>query len=230
MGHWTKLDTAHGQISAWRAEPTQIPLGAIVVIQEIFGVNTHIRSVADDFAKEGYLALAPAYFDVIEAGIELDYDAGGIAKGRELITALGLEKATDITAAAASFLAGQDTSNRTSSALQTRVGTVGYCWGGTVALLAALRLGLPSASYYGARNVPFLQETPLAPVIFHFGERDASIPPEMLALHREHLPQMPLHTYPAGHGFNCDVRADYDAASAALARQRTLAFFSENLA
>ena len=221
MGHWTKLDTAHGQISAWRAEPTQIPLGAIVVIQEIFGVNAHIRSVADGFASEGYLALAPAYFDVIEAGVELDYDAGGIAKGRELITQLGLEKATDITATAANFLS--------SPALQTRVGTVGYCWGGTVALLAALRLGLPSASYYGARNVPFLGETPRGPVIFHFGERDASIPPEMVALHREHLPQMPLHTYPADHGFNCDVRADYDAASAALARQRTLAFFSEHL-
>ena len=230
MGHWTKLDTAHGQISAWRAEPTQIPLGAIVVIQEIFGVNTHIRSVADDFAKEGYLALAPAYFDVIEAGIELDYDAGGIAKGRELITALGLEKATDITAAAASFLPGQDTSNRTSSALQTRVGTVGYCWGGTVALLAAMRLGLPSVSYYGARNLPFLDETPRAPVMFHFGEQDASIPPDMVQAHRDALPGMEVFTYPAGHGFNCDLRADYEPSSARLARERTLDFFTRNLA
>ena len=220
MGHWTKLDTAHGQVSAWRAEPSGTPLGSIVVIQEIFGVNAHIRSTAEDFATQGYVALAPAYFDVIETGVELDYDTDGIAKGRELITELGLEAAVDITAAAVRELAK----------IGGKVGTVGYCWGGTVALLAALRLGLPSASYYGARNVPFLQETPQAPVIFHFGERDASIPPEMLAKHREHLPQMPLHTYSAGHGFNCDVRADYDAASAALARQRTLAFFSENLA
>ena len=219
MGHWTKLDTAHGQVSAWRAEPSGTPLGSIVVIQEIFGVNAHIRSTAEDFATQGYVALAPAYFDVIETGVELDYDTDGIAKGRELITELGLEAAVDITAAAVRELAK----------IGGKVGTVGYCWGGTVALLAALRLGLPSASYYGARNVPFLQETPQAPVIFHFGERDASIPPEMVALHREHLPQMPLHTYPAGHGFNCNVRADYDAPSAALARQRTLAFFSEHL-
>ena len=190
-----------------------------MVIQEIFGVNAHIRSTAEDFATQGYVALAPAYFDVIETGVELDYDTDGIAKGRELITELGLEAAVDITAAAVRELAK----------IGGKVGTVGYCWGGTVALLAALRLGLPSASYYGARNVPFLQETPRAPVIFHFGERDTSIPPEMLALHREHLPQMPLHTYPAGHGFNCNVRADYDAPSAALARQRTLAFFSEHL-
>ena len=219
MGHWTKLDTAHGQVSAWRAEPSGTPLGSIVVIQEIFGVNAHIRSTAEDFATQGYVALAPAYFDVIETGVELDYDTDGIAKGRELITELGLEAAVDITAAAVRELAK----------IGGKVGTVGYCWGGTVALLAALRLGLPSASYYSARNVPFLQETPRAPVIFHFGERDASIPPEMVALHREHLPQMPLHTYPAGHGFNCNVRADYDAPSAALARQRTLAFFSEHL-
>ena len=218
MGHWTKLDTTHGQVSAWRAEPSGTPRGAVVVIQEIFGVNAHIRSTAEDFATQGYVALAPAYFDVIETGVELDYDTDGIAKGRELITQLGLEAAVDITAAAARELAKIG-----------KVGTVGYCWGGTAALLAALRLGLPSASYYGARNVPFLQETPRAPVIFHFGERDASIPPEMVALHREHLPQMPLHTYPAGHGFNCNVRADYDAPSAALARQRTLAFFSEHL-
>ena len=106
---------------------------------------------------------------------------------------------------------------------------MGYCWGGTVALLAALRLGLPSASYYGSRDVPFLEETPKAPLIFHFGEHDESIPPEMVQQHRDALPQMPVHTYPADHGFNCDVRASYDAASAKLARQRTLAFFAEHL-
>ena len=219
MGKWIELQTSMGSLATWRVEPADVPKGAVVVIQEIFGVNAHIRRVAEDFAAAGYVVLAPAYFDVIKPGVELDYDAEGIAKGRELITRLGLEAAVDITAAAAQELA------QTGS----KVGTVGYCWGGTVALLAALRLGLPSASYYGARNVPFLQETPRAPVIFHFGERDASIPPEMVALHREHLPQMPLHAYPAGHGFNCNVRADYDAPSAALARQRTLAFFSEHL-
>jgi carboxymethylenebutenolidase len=111
-----------------------------------------------------------------------------------------------------------------------KVGTVGYCWGGTVALLAALRLGLPSASYYGSRDVPFLGETPHAPLIFHFGELDNSIPPEMIQQHRDALPQTPVYTYPADHGFNCDARASYDPASAKLARERTLSFFAEHVA
>jgi carboxymethylenebutenolidase len=218
MGAWIEIDTPHGPISAWKAFPAAAPRGALVVIQEIFGVNAHIRGVADGFAEEGYAVLAPALFDVLERGVELDYDAEGIGKGRDLITRLGLEKAQDMTGAAADALASQG-----------KVGTVGYCWGGTVALLAALRLGLPSASYYGARNVPFLSEIPKAPVIFHFGERDASIPPEMVEKHRQLLPQMPLYVYPAGHGFNCDARADFDPQSAALARTRTLAFFDEHL-
>ena len=107
---------------------------------------------------------------------------------------------------------------------------VGYCWGGTVALLAAMRLGLPSVSYYGARNLPFLDETPRAPVMFHFGEQDASIPPDMVQAHRDALPGMEVFTYPAGHGFNCDLRADYEPSSARLARERTLDFFTRNLA
>lgn len=218
MGAWTEIDTPHGTIATWKAFPTAAPRGALVVIQEIFGVNAHIRSVADAFADEGYAVLAPALFDVLERGVELDYDTAGMARGRELITRLGLEKALDMTASAANALATQG-----------KVGTVGYCWGGTVALLAALRLGLPSASYYGARNVPFLGESPKAPVIFHFGERDASIPLEMVEKHRQLLPQMPLYVYPAGHGFNCDARADFDPQSAALARSRTLAFFDEHL-
>ncbi len=219
MAQWIDLQTAHGNIAAWRAEPAGKPRGAIVVIQEIFGVNAHIRSVAEDFASEGYVALAPAFFDVLERGVELDYDAHGIAKGKNLITRLGLEKAVDIVGDAARSLSNIGP-----------IGTVGYCWGGTVALLAALRLGLPSASYYGSRDVPFLGETPKAPLIFHFGERDKSIPPAMVQQHRDALPQMPVYTYPAGHGFNCDARASYDPASAKLARERTLAFFDEHLA
>lgn len=219
MGQWIDLHTAHGDIAAWRAEPAGKPRGAIVVIQEIFGVNPHIRSVAEDFASEGYVALAPAFFDVLERGVELGYDDAGVSRGRGLITRLGLENAVDIVDDAARSLAGIGS-----------IGTVGYCWGGTVALLAALRLGLPSASYYGSRDVPFLGETPKAPLIFHFGERDKSIPPEMVQQHRDALPQMPVHTYPADHGFNCDARASYDPASAKLARERTLAFFAEHLA
>ncbi len=219
MGQWIDLHTAHGNIAAWRAEPAGKPRGAIVVIQEIFGVNPHIRGVAEDFAGEGYVALAPAFFDVLECGVELGYDNEGVTRGRDLITRLGLEKAVDIVDAAAGSLSGIGS-----------IGTVGYCWGGTVALLAALRLGLPSASYYGSRDVPFLGETPRAPLIFHFGERDKSIPPAMVQQHRDALPQMPVHTYPADHGFNCDARASHDPASAKLARERTLAFFAEHLA
>lgn len=219
MGQWTHLDTPHGRIAAWRADPSRTPRGALVLVQEIFGVNAHIRSVAESFALEGYAVLAPAYFDVIEPGVELGYDAEGIERGRDLITRLGLEAATDITASAADAIAAAG-----------KVGCVGYCWGGTVALLAALRLGLPSVSYYGARNLPFLDETPRAPVMFHFGEQDASIPPDMVQAHRDRLPQMDVFTYPAGHGFNCDLRADYEPSSARLARERTLNFFTRNLA
>lgn len=219
MGHWISLDTPRGRISAWKSEPAGQPRAGLVVIQEIFGVNAHIRSVAESFTAEGYTVVAPAYFDPIETGVELGYDDDGVAKGRELITALGLEAAAEITRAAADAL--KDVG---------KIGTVGYCWGGTVALLAALRLGLPSVSYYGARNGPFLSEEPKAPVMFHFGERDASIPPERVQQHRELMPQMETFTYPAGHGFNCDVRADHDAASAQLARERTLRFFAKHLA
>ncbi len=219
MGQWIPFDSPHGRIHAWRADPEGAPRGALVVVQEIFGVNSHIRTVAEGFAREGYVALAPAYFDPIEPGVELGYDADGIARGKALITALGLERAADITRAAADTLMDQG-----------KVGTVGYCWGGTVALLAALRRGLPSVSYYGARNLPFLEEMPKAPVMFHFGERDTSIPPAMVQAHRDALPQMEVFTYPAGHGFNCDLRADYDPVSARLARERTLDFFARNLA
>lgn len=219
MGHWISLDTPRDRISAWKAEPAGQPRAALVVIQEIFGVNAHIRSLADSFAAEGYAVIAPAYFDPVETGVELDYDDAGVAKGRELIAQLGLETAVEITGAATAAL------NEAGS-----IGTVGYCWGGTVALLAALRLGLPSVSYYGARNGPFLSEKPGAPLMFHFGDHDASIPPERVQQHREMMPQMEVFTYPAGHGFNCDVRADYHPASAKLARERTLRFFAEHLA
>ncbi|WP_299343012.1 dienelactone hydrolase family protein [uncultured Pseudoxanthomonas sp.] len=219
MGHWTQIDTPRGRIGAWRADPADAPRGALVIVQEIFGVNAHIRSVAEGFAIDGYVALAPAYFDVLEPRVELGYDDVGFALGRDLITRLGLEAALDITAAAADTIASHG-----------KVGAVGYCWGGTVALLAAMRLGLPAVSYYGARNAPFLSETPLAPVMFHFGEQDASIPPKLVQQHRDLLPQMDVFTYPAGHGFNCDLRADYDPSSARLARERTLDFLARNLA
>lgn len=219
MGQTIRLNTTRMQcIGAYLAEPAGRPKGGIVVIQEIFGVTEHIRRVADGFAEAGYTAIAPAFFDHLESDVELAYDAAGVQQGRELVAELGLERAVEDVASAAEAIGSAG-----------RIGTVGYCWGGTVALLAALRLGLPSVSYYGARNLPFLGEKPRASVMFHFGELDTSIPPEMVQQHRERLPQMPLFTYPANHAFNRDVGPQYDAPSASLAYQRTLAFFEQQL-
>lgn len=218
MPHWITLETAAGPVQAWLAEPAGAPRGGLVVVQEIFGANAHIRSVAERFAADGYLAIAPAFFDPVEKGVELDYSQESFAKGRELVGQLGFDKALQIVEAAAAAVARAG-----------KVGVVGYCWGGTVALLAALRLGLPSSSYYGARNLPFLDETPKAPVIFHFGEKDKGIPEEAVQQHRERFGGA-VFTYPAGHAFNRDVDVHaYDEGSAKLARQRTLDFFAEHL-
>jgi carboxymethylenebutenolidase len=220
MGQHINIPTTRTQcIGGYLAQPQGKPKGGIVVIQEIFGVTAHIRHVADRFAEYGYTAIAPAFFDHLESGVELGYDQVGANKGKQLIAELGLERALEDVASAAESIASAG-----------KIGTVGYCWGGTVALLAALRLGLPSVSYYGARNLPFLHETPQAPVMFHFGEKDHSITPEMVAKHREALPQMDVFTYPADHAFNRDGSAPYDEASAKLALQRTLAFFDRHLA
>jgi carboxymethylenebutenolidase len=219
MGQFINIPTAGMQcISAWRADPAGTPRGGIVVVQEIFGVNTHIRSVVDGYAAAGYVAIAPALFDYVESGVELDYDEAGVARGRQLVAQVGIERAVETVASAAQAIASAG-----------RKGVVGYCWGGTVAFLSNTRLGLPAAVYYGGRSVPFLHEKAQAPLLFHFGERDPIIPPADVQKHREAQPQAEMHVYPAGHGFNCDARADYDAASAALALERTLAFFGREL-
>lgn len=222
MGKHITIPTSGTQcIGAYVAEAPGKPKGGIVVIQEIFGVNAHVRSVADRFAAAGYTAIAPAFFDHLETGVELDYTEKGMNEGKQLVSELGLDRAVEDVASAADAIASAG-----------KIGTVGYCWGGTVAMLSAIRLGLPSVSYYGARNVPFLGEKPKAPVMFHFGEEDKSIPPEMIAKHRQMLPQMDVFTYAgAGHAFNRDIDpTHYHEASAKLALQRTLAFFDKHLA
>lgn len=222
MGTHINLPTSGTQcIGAYLAEAEGKPKGGLVVIQEIFGVNAHIRSVADRFAAMGYTAVAPAFFDHLETGVEMDYSDASMAKGRQLVTELGLDRAVEDVASAAEAIASAG-----------KIGTVGYCWGGTVAFLSAIRLGLPSVSYYGARNVPFLGEKLQAPVMFHFGEEDPSIPPAMVAKHRDMLPQMDVYTYPgAGHAFNRDIDpGHYHQASAELALKRTMAFFDKYLA
>jgi carboxymethylenebutenolidase len=221
MGQHIHIPTSRTQcIGGYLAQPEGKPKGGIVVVQEIFGVTAHIRSVADRFAAAGYTAIAPALFDHLESWLELDYDEVGMARGKTLVSELGLDRPLEDVASAAESIASSG-----------KVGVVGYCWGGTIALLAALRLGLPAVSYYGARNVPFLVEQPKAPVMFHFGENDPSIPPEAVAQHREQLPQMDTFVYSgAGHAFNRDGDAHYHEPSATLAWQRTLAFFDQQLA
>ncbi|GAB3751781.1 dienelactone hydrolase family protein [Lysobacter olei] len=218
MSQWMSLETPTGRIQAWRADPPIPPKGALVVVQEIFGVNHHIRQVCDTFAAHGYVAIAPAFFDHFEHGVELDYDAEGVKRGKELVERLGFERALEDIHEAAGVV--QDAG---------KVGVVGYCWGGSVAFLANTRLSMPAVSYYGARTAPFLSEKLDAPMMFHFGDHDASIPTEVIDLHRSLQPTAELHVYPAGHGFNCDQRADYDEPSATLALERTLAFFRRTL-
>lgn len=205
-------------IGAHVAHAVGIPLGGVVVVQEIFGVNSHVRSVVERFAAHGYTAIAPAFFDHLETGVELEYTAEGVSRGRSLIEALEWDTVmADIASAAeAIHSAGQ-------------VAVVGYCWGGTAALLAGSRLGLPAVSYYGARNVAHLGEGTRAPLQFHFGERDPSIPAQAVERHRRAFPDSEVFVYPAGHGFNCDMRADYDEASARLAFRRTLDFLARNI-
>ena len=220
MADYTRLMARDGhEFNAWLAAPQGAPRGAVVVLQEIFGVNAHIRAVAEGFAAEGYLAIAPALFDRIRRDIELGYTPPEIEEGRGYMKQLAQAKVTlDIAAALAVVKhAG-------------RVAAVGYCWGGTQAYLAACNLPVACAvAYYGTSILANLDQQPQAPVMYHFGERDASIPPDAIARIRSAQPQGTYHLYPADHGFNCDHRATYDADCAALARQRTLAFLAEHL-
>ena len=219
MGQTISINTRHGRISAWHAKPHVTPRGALIVVQEIFGVNSHIRQVADRFANYGYVTIAPALFDLVHPGTELAYDEAGVARGREIAAELGFNGALDGVRGAFDLLEGE-----------YRVGVVGYCWGGSVAFLANTRLGLPAVSYYGGRTVPLLGERPKAPLMLHFGETDPIIPPEDVQKHRDALASAEIHVWPgAGHGFNCEQRADYNAEVAQQALTRTLGFLQKNL-
>jgi carboxymethylenebutenolidase len=221
MGRDIAIDTPSGSIGAWRADPAGAPLGALVVVQEIFGVNAHVRGVADGYAAKGYIAIAPALFDPVERNVELGYDDAGMQRGIALRAEVGTDRAIAIVGAAAKLLQGEG----------HKVGVVGYCWGGTLAFLANTRFGLPAVAYYGGRVVDFLDEPLRAPMLFHFGTEDAGIPPETVAKIRRAYPQAPVHVYPgAGHAFNRDIDpSHYHADSAALALRRTLDFFAAAL-
>ncbi len=211
------------QLDAYVAEPSVRAECAVVIIQEIFGVNSHIRAVADDYAREGFLAVAPALFDRAERGVELGYDPAAMQRGRAMVQRIGIEKSLEDVAAALRYAQQEVGAEAT--------GVVGYCYGGSLAWLAATRLDPAAAvGYYGGRIADYAEEKPRCPVMLHFGEKDVHIGPDKIDPIRKAHPDVPIFMYDAGHGFNCDQRKDYDPKSAKLAKQRTLEFLSQHLA
>jgi carboxymethylenebutenolidase len=221
MGDFTTLMARDGhEFRAWLAAPKGPSKGAIVVLQEIFGVNPHIRAVTDSFAAEGYVAIAPSLFDRVRMGIEMGYSDKEMQEGRGYVMQLKQDQTLkDISAAiAVTKHAG-------------RVGVVGYCWGGRMAYLSACELPIScSVAYYGGGIAQMLDKKPKVPVMYHFGERDKHITLDDVAKIKAAHPEGTYYIYPADHGFNCDQRGSFDAESAALARKRTLAFFSRYVA
>jgi carboxymethylenebutenolidase len=219
MGEIIPLTAADGhQFDAYRAAPEGEAKGAVVVIQEIFGVNIHIRDVADGFAADGYLAIAPALFDRFEKGVDLGYEADDITVGREL-KARGNE---NLDAVLADVQAAYDAVREAGP-----VGITGYCWGAVVVWAAACRLNFDAAAcYYGSGIIDLVGETPKCPTVLHFGRDDASIPlDDVDAISAAH-PDLDVYLYDAGHGFNCDRRGAYDEAAAKAARARTMDLFA----
>ncbi len=208
------------RIAAYRADPSGTPRGGLVVIQEIFGVNAHIRAVCDGYAADGYLAVAPAIFDRVEPGVELGYTPADVAHGRALRAKVDAEGAlADIAAA------------REVASVAGKVAVVGYCFGGYLAWLAAARLpGFACAiAYYGGGMHEATADAPRVPVLGHFGRKDAYIPVAGIEALAVAHPALTVHFYDADHGFNCDARASHHAPSAAAARERTLAFLREHV-
>lgn len=221
MGKNVQLAAADGhKLSAYIAEPSGKPRGALVVAMEIFGVNSHVRGVADGYAADGYLAIAPALFDRVQPDYEAGYSQDEIQKGIGFIQKINLDNTMKDVAAAMRNVASAG-----------KTGIVGYCWGGTVSWKAAGTLtGLACAIMYYGGGVPGLIDlTPKCPVLLHWGESDQSIPldkaKEFAAAHKNQS----HHFYAAGHGFNCDQRGSYDAASAKLARTRSVEFLRKHI-
>ena len=221
MGVMISLTAADGYLlSAYRADPAGTPRGGLVVAQEIFGVNSHIRSVCDGYAADGYRVIAPALFDRYEKGVDIGYAPADIARGRELKAKAATEAALSDVAAARDALAGSG-----------KIGIVGYCWGGFIAWVSACRLsGFACAvPYYGGGLLEAGGERPRCPVLAHFGERDGMIPVDGVKKFAAAQPEVQVHIYAADHGFNCDQRGSFDAPSAKLARERTLQFLRQHV-
>jgi carboxymethylenebutenolidase len=215
MSRTTRIAAADGHLlEVYVRAPAGTPRAGLVVLQEIFGLNQHIRGVADSYAEAGFLAVAPALFDRVQRNAEFDYD--DLAPGRAVVAQLD-ERETMLDIAAAISVATE----------AGRVFVVGYCWGGTLAYQAASRFPvLAAACYYGRGIVNVLAETPRCPVIYHYGMEDPHIPLNDVKCVRAVRSEGIFHLYEgAGHGFNCESRKDYRPAAAALARRRTLSLF-----
>jgi carboxymethylenebutenolidase len=214
MNETIRLKASDGhQLDAFLSWPTGTPLAGLVVLQEAFGVNRHIRRVADGFAGDGFLAIAPALFDRMERGVELGYGPADLERGIALARQSDPQDAVKDVSAALEYL--REHSGKKS-------GVIGYCFGGTVSWVAACRLPSDAAvGYYGGQIARFSEENPRCPVMLHFGTRDRHIPKKDIdRLQRLH-PEVEIFWYDADHGFNCDERPSYEAAAARLARQRS---------
>jgi carboxymethylenebutenolidase len=217
VGAWEPLMARDGHtFMAWLAAPPGKPRGAVVVLQEIFGVNEHIRGVADQYAAAGFVAIAPSLYDRIGSRISTGYSAAEVTEARGYMLQVKREDALRDISAAVNVVRHAG-----------RVALVGYCWGGTLAWVGARTLPVSAAvGYYVSRIGENLDAVPKCPMILHFGERDAHIPLSDVEKARALFPAGEFHLYPAEHGFNCEARANFDAASATLAWQRTQDFLA----
>jgi carboxymethylenebutenolidase len=219
LGKHIDLTASDGfKLGAYRAEPQGKPKGGLVVIQEIFGVNSHIRNVCDRFAAAGYVALAPAVFDRIERNFECGYSPDEVAHARTFIPKIDWDAMLrDIAASIAAVKSAG------------KVGIVGYCMGGSAAFLAAGKLdGLSAAvGMYGGMIAKNADLKPKVPTQLHFGDQDQSIPMSDVDIVKAKRPDCEIHVYHAGHGFACDERASFSAENAKIANERTLAWFGK---
>lgn len=216
-----ELSASDGHLLAAYESHPEGASASVVIVQEIFGVNAHIRTVVDRYAELGYRAVAPAMFDRVETGVELDYTAEGVGRGRELRQQLDWDASVLDVGAAVAHVAETGP-----------VAVIGYCYGGSMAWLSASSLPVAAAvGYYGAQ-VPtiFADRAPSTATMLHFGELDSGIPLDGVAALTERYPEVDVHVYEgADHGFNCDVRASYHPEAAALAQQRTNDFLTRHL-
>jgi len=226
MGNFADLKAADGFVfPAYVAKPAGKPKAGIVVLQEIFGVNSHIRSVADGYAEQGYLAVAPATFHRVKPGVDIGYTQEDMGAGMALKAAVEALPAPGVM---------PDVQAAIDHAAQAgKVGIVGFCWGGLLTWRSACTLnGLTAAVPYYGGGVTTPEEIarkPKVPVMAHFGDKDHWIPLESVEAFKKAHPEVEVHVYAANHGFNCDQRGSYDAEAAKLARERTLAFFGKHL-